>query len=101
MIAPAIMPAIAPSLVERFQNSAASMTGPNVAPRPAHAKDTSCAVHGQLLVQLQVEHTLEDVLGHTGGYGKELRVSGGHRAGKDAGKHQSCDDRHGDDNGNA
>ena len=34
------MPASAPCLLERLQNSAVSTTGPNAAPKPAHAKDT-------------------------------------------------------------
>ena len=37
---PASIPAIAPYLFERFQNRASSITGPNAAPKPAHAKDT-------------------------------------------------------------
>ncbi len=35
-VPPAIIPA--PALLERFQNSAARITGPNVAPKPAHAR---------------------------------------------------------------
>ena len=38
--APTIRPAIAPCLLERFQNSAQRTIGPKVAPKPAHAKDT-------------------------------------------------------------
>ena len=38
--APTAMPAIAPFLLERLQKSDRSMTGPKVAPKPAHAKDT-------------------------------------------------------------
>lgn len=37
---PAISPAIAPYLFERFQNKERSTTGPNDAPSPAHAKLT-------------------------------------------------------------
>ena len=37
---PVIIPAKAPCLLERFQNRASRTTGPNVAPKPAHAKDT-------------------------------------------------------------
>ena len=38
---PAIIPAIAPALVVFSQNSEKSMIGPNVAPNPAQAKDTT------------------------------------------------------------
>ncbi len=37
---PDTIPAIAPYLLERFQKRAASITGPNAAPKPAHANDT-------------------------------------------------------------
>ena len=40
MAPPVIIPASAPHLLERFQNSAHSTTGPNAAPNPAQAKDT-------------------------------------------------------------
>ena len=40
MIPPATIPLIAPYLFERFQNNAKSITGPNVAPKPAQANDT-------------------------------------------------------------
>ena len=35
------MPAIAPILVILFQNKEKSITGPNVAPKPAQAKETT------------------------------------------------------------
>ena len=35
------IPAIAPARVVRFQNSENSIIGPNVAPKPAHAKETT------------------------------------------------------------
>ena len=38
---PETIPAMAPALVVRFQNSANSTSGPNAAPKPAHAKDTT------------------------------------------------------------
>ena len=38
---PEIMPARAPHLLARFQNRANRITGPNAAPKPAHAKDTT------------------------------------------------------------
>ena len=41
MALPAIMPAPAPARDVRFQNSANSMTGPNVAPNPAQANETT------------------------------------------------------------
>ena len=34
------MPQSAPYMLERFQNSASRTTGPNVAPKPAHANET-------------------------------------------------------------
>ena len=37
---PESMPAIAPARVMRFQNRLNSTSGPNVAPKPAHAKET-------------------------------------------------------------
>ena len=37
---PEIIPAKAPCQLERFQNNAKRTTGPNTAPKPAHAKDT-------------------------------------------------------------
>ena len=37
---PAIIPAVAPYLLERLQKSARRTTGPKEAPKPAHAKDT-------------------------------------------------------------
>ena len=40
MPAPPIMPAIAPALLVRFQKREKSISGPKVAPNPAHAKDT-------------------------------------------------------------
>ena len=40
MIPPLNIPAIAPFKFVRFQNNANSITGPKVAPNPAHAKDT-------------------------------------------------------------
>ena len=39
--APESMPAIAPYLLQRFQNRANSTTGPKVAPKPAQAKETT------------------------------------------------------------
>ena len=38
--APPTIPAIAPVLLVRFQNREKSISGPNVAPKPAHANDT-------------------------------------------------------------
>ena len=38
---PAIMPAMAPCRLDRRQNRAISMEGPKVAPKPAHAKETT------------------------------------------------------------
>ena len=38
--APPTIPAIAPALLIRFQNKENSISGPKVAPKPAHAKDT-------------------------------------------------------------
>src|SRR5574344_2083737 len=40
MAPPDTIPASTPHLVVRFQNSAVSMAGAKVAPKPAHAKDT-------------------------------------------------------------
>ena len=39
--APANIPVMAPHLLQRFQNSAKSITGPKVAPKPAQAKETT------------------------------------------------------------
>ena len=39
--APENIPAIAPHLLQRFQNSENRTMGPKVAPKPAHAKDTT------------------------------------------------------------
>ena len=41
MAPPVIMPAMAPARLERFQNRERSMTGPNAAPKPAQAKETT------------------------------------------------------------
>lgn len=41
MLPPVSIPAIAPALVVLFQKSDKIMSGPNVAPKPAHAKDTT------------------------------------------------------------
>ena len=38
--APETIPAMAPHLLQRFQNRPKSITGPKVAPKPAHAKET-------------------------------------------------------------
>ena len=38
---PVIMPASAPCLFARFQKSEKSITGPNAAPKPAHANETT------------------------------------------------------------
>ena len=38
---PDIIPAIAPGLFVRFQNRDNTTSGPNAAPKPAHALDTS------------------------------------------------------------
>ena len=40
--APVTMPAMAPGRFVRFQKRPRRMTGPNAAPKPAQAKETSC-----------------------------------------------------------
>ena len=75
------MPAVAPYLLERFQKRAVRITGPNVAPKPAHAEnravlipsddnaencddnecDTRCE-HGLLFVHFDLENAFENVL---------------------------------------
>ena len=41
MAPPTIRPARAPALLDRFQNRDSSIVGPNVAPKPAQAKETT------------------------------------------------------------
>ena len=55
--APENIPAIAPHLLQRFQKSAKSIIGPNVAPKPAHAKETTRKIElDGLLWVLQLDY---------------------------------------------
>jgi len=44
ILPPVSMPAIAPALVVLFQNNENSIIGPKVAPKPAHANDTTLKI---------------------------------------------------------
>src|SRR5574344_534329 len=53
---PVINPAIAPCLFDRFQKSERSTTGPNEAPKPAHANETiwNTELSGSLAMNMEM-----------------------------------------------